>query len=41
MYLSGKLNLNDLVVRHYTLDRINEAYGDMDKGEIGRGAIVY
>ncbi|PKB68497.1 MAG: hypothetical protein BZY81_01865 [SAR202 cluster bacterium Io17-Chloro-G4] len=41
MYLSGKLKLDDLVVRHYTLDQINEAYGDMDKGEIGRGAIVY
>jgi NDMA-dependent alcohol dehydrogenase len=41
MYLSGKLNLDDLVVRHYSLDQINEAYGDMDKGEIGRGAIMY
>ena len=41
LYLSGKLNLDDLVVRHYSLDQINEAYGDMDKGEIGRGAIMY
>ena len=41
MYLSGKLNLDDLVVRHYSLDQINEAYGDMDKGEVGRGAIVF
>ena len=41
LYLSGKLNLDDLVVRHYSLDQINEAYGDMDKGEIGRGAIVF
>jgi Zn-dependent alcohol dehydrogenase len=29
------------VVRHYTLDQINEAYDDMDKGEIGRGVIVF
>jgi NDMA-dependent alcohol dehydrogenase len=41
LYQSGKLNLDDLVVRHYSLDQINEAYGDMDKGEIGRGAIVF
>ena len=41
LYLSGKLNLDDLVVRHYSLDQINEAYDDMDKGEVGRGAIVF
>ncbi len=41
LYLSGKLNLDDLVVRHYSLDQINEAYEDMDKGEVGRGAIVF
>ena len=41
LYLSGKLNLDDLVVRHYTLDQINQAYEDMDKGEVGRGAIMY
>ena len=38
---AGKLNLDELVVRHYTLDQINEAYDDMDKGEIGRGVIVF
>ena len=32
LYLSGKLNLDDLVVRHYSLDQINEAYGDMGPG---------
>ena len=41
MYLAGKLDLDSLVIRHYTLDQINEAYGDMDKGEVGRGAIVF
>ena len=41
LYLSGKLNLDDLVVRRYSLDQINEAYGDMDAGEVGRGAIVF
>jgi S-(hydroxymethyl)glutathione dehydrogenase/alcohol dehydrogenase len=41
LYLEGKLNLDDLVLRHYSLDQVNEAYDDMDKGEIGRGAIVF
>ena len=41
LYLAGKLNLDDLVVRHYSLDQVNEAYDDMDRGEIGRGAIVF
>ncbi|MFQ6029062.1 MAG: zinc-binding dehydrogenase [Dehalococcoidia bacterium] len=41
LYLSGKLNLDDLVVRHYSLDQVNTAYDDMDRGEIGRGAIVF
>ena len=41
LYHAGKLNLDDLVVRHYTLDQINEAYDDMDNGEIGRGVIVF
>ena len=40
LYLSGKLNLDDLVVRHYSLEQVNEAYEDMDRGEVGRGAIM-
>ncbi len=41
LYLSGKLPLDGLVVRHYTLDQINQGYGDMDRGEVGRGAIMF
>ena len=41
LYLAGKLNLDDLVVRHYSLEQINEAYDDMTQGEIGRGAIMF
>jgi Zn-dependent alcohol dehydrogenase len=41
MYRLGKLNLDDLVVRRYSLDQVNEAYDDMDAGEIGRGVIVF
>ena len=41
LYHACKLNLDELVVRRYTLDQINEAYDDMDQGEIGRGVIVF
>ncbi len=41
LYISGTLNLDDLVVRHYSLDQINQAYDDMDQGEVGRGAIMF
>ena len=41
MYLSKKLPLDDLVVRHYSLDQINEAYDDMDNGEVGRGIVMF
>ncbi len=41
LYLTGKLNLDDLVVRYYTLDQVNEAYADLDRGEVGRGAVMF
>ncbi|MFQ5933010.1 MAG: Zn-dependent alcohol dehydrogenase [Dehalococcoidia bacterium] len=40
LYQSGRLNLDDLVTRRYSLDQINEAYEDLDKGEVGRGVIT-
>ena len=40
MYLAGKLPLDDLVTRRYSLEQINEAYDDLDRGEIGRGVIT-
>ena len=41
MYKSGRLSIDDLVTRRYTLDQINEAYDDLDRGNIGRGVIVF
>ena len=40
LYLSGKLDLDGLVTRHYSLDQINEAYEDLERGEVGRGVIT-
>jgi Zn-dependent alcohol dehydrogenase len=41
MYRSGKIDLDGLITRRYPLDRINEAYEDLDRGEVGRGVITF
>ena len=40
LYSEGKLNLDDLITRRYSLEQINEAYRDMLAGELARGVIV-
>jgi S-(hydroxymethyl)glutathione dehydrogenase/alcohol dehydrogenase len=38
---TGKIELHSLVSRRYSLEEINEAYDDLDRGESGRGLIVF
>jgi Zn-dependent alcohol dehydrogenase len=41
-YREGKLKLNDLVTHRYTLDRINAAVEELERGAIlGRAIITY
>lgn len=41
LYRSGKLKLDELVTKSYTLEQINEAYEDMRSGNIIRGVIHF
>ena len=41
LYLKGKLDLDRLVSKTYSLDQINLAYADMLSGETARGVIVF
>jgi Zn-dependent alcohol dehydrogenase len=41
LYLKGKLDLDRLISKTYSLDQINPAYADMLSGEIARGVIVF
>jgi S-(hydroxymethyl)glutathione dehydrogenase / alcohol dehydrogenase len=41
MYRAGKLNLDDLITRQYTLEQINDGYQDMLSGKNIRGVIRY
>ena len=40
LYRSGKLDLDGLVTRHYSLDQVNQAYDDLERGDVGRGVIT-
>ncbi|GII57642.1 alcohol dehydrogenase [Planotetraspora thailandica] len=40
LYLAGRLPLDALVGRRYTLDHINEAFADLTSGSVGRGVVL-
>ena len=40
LYRSGKINIDDLVTRQYKLEEVNQAYEDLEQGEVGRGVIT-
>ena len=41
LYRSGKLKLDELVTRTYTLDTVNEGYADMHAGKNLRGVLIH
>jgi S-(hydroxymethyl)glutathione dehydrogenase / alcohol dehydrogenase len=41
LYTAGKLNLDDMITRTYTLEQINDGYRDMLEGNNIRGVIRY
>ena len=41
LYRSGKLNLDDLVSKTYTLDEAPQAFEDLEKGRNARGVILH
>jgi len=40
LYKAGRLNLDDMITRRYSLEQVNEAYRDMVEGKLARGVIV-
>ena len=40
-YLSGRLDIDGLALRQYPLDKVNEAYEDLERGLDGRGVLVF
>ncbi|MGY1625040.1 NDMA-dependent alcohol dehydrogenase [Geodermatophilus sp. SYSU D00965] len=41
LYREGRVKLDELISRRYTLDEVNQGYQDLDEGTIIRGVIVH
>ena len=41
LYLSGRLQIDPLVSRTYTLAQINEGFAAMRGGQVARGVVVF
>ena len=41
LYQAGKLKLDELITRRYSLDQVNEGYQDMLDGKNIRGVIIH
>ena len=41
LYRGGKLKLDELITRRYPLERINEAYAALERGEVARSVVVF
>jgi len=41
LYLAGKLRLDDLITRRYSIDQANEGFADLAAGAVARGLIVF
>jgi S-(hydroxymethyl)glutathione dehydrogenase/alcohol dehydrogenase len=39
LYRAGRLKLDELITRQYTLDEVNQGYQDLDDGKLIRGII--
>jgi S-(hydroxymethyl)glutathione dehydrogenase / alcohol dehydrogenase len=41
LYLQGRLNLDDLVSKRIRLSQVNEAFADLERGNLARSVIVF
>ena len=41
LYREGRLKLDELITKTYTLEQINDGYADMNAGKNLRGVIMY
>jgi S-(hydroxymethyl)glutathione dehydrogenase/alcohol dehydrogenase len=40
-YLRGRIDIEGLITRTYTLDQLNDGFDAIERGEDGRGVIVF
>jgi S-(hydroxymethyl)glutathione dehydrogenase/alcohol dehydrogenase len=41
LYLEGRLKIDELVSRTYSLDQINEGFAALRSGQVARGVVVF
>ena len=41
LFRAGRLPIDKLISKHYALDEIATAFGDMESGNVARGVIVF
>ncbi len=41
LYMAGKLRLDDLITRRFSIDEANEGFRDLTAGALARGLIVF
>ena len=41
LYRAGKLKLDELVTKQYSLDQINDGYADLEAGKNIRGVVIH
>jgi S-(hydroxymethyl)glutathione dehydrogenase/alcohol dehydrogenase len=41
LYQAGRLKLDELISRRFSLDEINDAFHALEAGQVARGVIVY
>ena len=41
LYRAGKLKLDELVTRRFTLGEVHEAFAALERGEVARGVITF
>ena len=41
LYISGRLKLDELITRRYSIDQAPQAFADMQSGRNARGVIVF
>ena len=41
LYMSGRLKLDELITKRYSIDQAPQAFADMESGKNARGVIVF
>ena len=41
LYRAGRLQLDEMISKRYTLDELPQAFADMEAGAVARGVIVF